>query len=66
MNFSKCTPSWRNRIVKTYEQAATIVELKTEIASLAATVKDQTAQIQKVAAEVKTSKAAPQLVMTKW
>jgi Chaperone of endosialidase len=49
---------------KSYEQAATIAELKTEIASLAATVKDQTAQIQKVAAEVKTSKAAPQLVMT--
>ena len=50
---------------KSHEQAATIAELKTEIASLAATVKDQTAQIQKVAAEVKTSKAAPQLVMTK-
>jgi len=50
---------------KSYEQAATIAELKTEIASLAATVKDQTAQIQKVAAEVKTSKAAPQLVVIK-
>jgi hypothetical protein len=50
---------------KSHEQAATIAELKTEIASLTATVKDQTAQIQKVAAEVQTSKAAPQVVMTK-
>ena len=48
-----------------YEQARTIAELKTEVASLAAIVKDQATRIEKVSAEVQTCKAVPQVVVTK-
>jgi len=48
---------------KNEKQEATIVELKTEIASLSATVKEQAEQIQKVSAQLEMSKFAPQVVL---
>ena len=50
---------------ESHEHAAAIAELKTEIASLTSTVKDQATEIQRVRAEVQTSKATPQVVVTK-
>jgi hypothetical protein len=48
---------------KNEKQEATITELKTQIATLAATVKEQASQIQKVSAQLELSKPAPQTVL---
>jgi hypothetical protein len=45
------------------KEHATVLELKREIATLAATVRDQAAQIQKVSAQIETSKPAAQVVV---
>ena len=45
------------------DQNATIVELKSELASVIATVKEQTAQIQKVSARIDASKPRPRLAL---
>jgi hypothetical protein len=47
---------------KNEKQEATIVELKAEIATLAATMKQQAAQMQKVSAQLELRKSAPQAV----
>jgi hypothetical protein len=48
---------------KLWEQEATIVELKKEMAGLATTVKEQAAQIQKVSMEIEVSKAGSRVVV---
>jgi hypothetical protein len=47
------------------KEHSTVLELKKEIAALAATVKEQAVQIQKVSAQIEVNKPAPQVVVNK-